>query len=455
MNQPTRANARTAALDALLECRKKEAFAQEILDHLFKQQRLSQADRRLTTQLVYGVLRRRGTLDALLRPLVNRPSAQVQPWLWESLRLGAFQLALLSQIPSHAAIFETVELAAVQGEPKAKTFINGVLRSVLRLLTKEYASRPGPDALPVSDGRFRRLAQAALPDPASHPTAYLAEAFSLPPWFVERWLARFGWEETLRLGFWFAGPVPTYLRVNPLKTDRMTLLGRLLEAEVEAEPGLHPQSIRLLEHASIRDLPGFEEGLFVVQDDSAMHVASALGPQPGWDVLDLCAGPGGKTTHLAELMLNRGSITACDIDEGRLQPLRDTCQRLDFTIIHPFLLDPNQKEPLPGPFDAVLVDVPCSNTGVLGRRPEARWRLKPSDLDHLTGLQFRLLNRAIEAVRPGGVVLYSTCSIEPEENRGVLEKVLKQHPGLVLEAENEKAPGRPADGAYWARLRKR
>src|SRR5947209_3016944 len=148
---------------------------------------------------------------------------------------------------------------------------------------------------------------------------------------------------------------------------------------------------------------------------SAMEVGTALNPQRGWRVLDLCAGPGGKTTHLAELMNNEGHILACDIDERRLQPLNESCARLGLTCIETKVL--TDDEPPPGPSDAVLVDVPCSNTGVLGRRPEARWRLKPGDFRHLTRLQANLLVKACERVRAGGVVVYSTCSIEPEENR--------------------------------------
>lgn len=452
MSATPRPNARSAALHALLECRKKEAFVQEVLDRVLHEQPLSPADRRLTTQMAYGVLRRRGTLDALLRPLVNRPLEQMQPWLWESLRLGAFQLTLLSQIPPHAAIYETVELATRHGEPKAKGFINGVLRSLSRLLTTDEETSPGPDALPITQGRYRRLAQPVLPDPATHPVQYLADAYSLPPWLAERWLTRYSVEESQRLAFWFAGPAPTYLRVNPLKSDRATLLGKLIEAEVEAEPAGHPQSIRLLEAASIRDLPGYDEGLFVVQDDSAMHVASALQPQPGWSVLDLCAGPGGKTSHLAELMENQGRIVACDIDESRLKPLRETAQRLDLSIIDMQVVSPEVDNAPVGPFDAVLVDVPCSNTGVLGRRPEARWRLKPADLNHLVGLQAQLLNRALDRVKPGGVVVYSTCSIEPEENRQLVDHVLAQREGWKVQNDSSQVPGQPGDGGYCARI---
>jgi 16S rRNA (cytosine967-C5)-methyltransferase len=273
---------------------------------------------------------------------------------------------------------------------------------------------------------------------------------------TSRWLNRYGWAECLRLGFWFAGAAPLWLRCNPLRTDRDTFLAALAQAGVRAEPGEHPQAVRLLEHAAIRDLPGYEEGWFTVQDESAMRVASALGPQPGSRVLDLCAAPGGKTTHLAELMQNQGQVIACDVDELRLQTVQELCRRLGITIVETHRLHPErQEEPPAGPFDAILVDVPCSNTGVLGRRPEVRWRLRPGELPHLVRLQTKLLLQAVERIRPGGSVIYSTCSIEPEENRQVAQAVLAAVSHLVLEAEQEQMPGQTADGGYWAKLRSR
>jgi 16S rRNA (cytosine967-C5)-methyltransferase len=271
-------------------------------------------------------------------------------------------------------------------------------------------------------------------------------------------------EEARRLGFWFAGPGPLTLRCNSLRTDRQALLSALVQAGFSAEAGEHPQAIRLREHAAVRDLPGYEEGWFSVQDESAMRVASALAPQPGWTVLDLCAAPGGKATHLAELMHDQGKVVACDTDARRLQTLSGLAQRLGLKGVSTRLLgsDPPHSLPLSqsgrggqeGSFDAALVDVPCSNTGVMGRRPEVRWRLRPDEFRHLTPLQGGLLRRAMEQVRPGGVVVYSTCSIEPEENGPLVRAVLQAVRGWVLEAEEEAVPGRPADGGYWARLRR-
>jgi 16S rRNA (cytosine967-C5)-methyltransferase len=452
----TQHTARSLALQVLLQCRQRDAFVQEVLDRQLSRTPLSAADRRLATQLSYGVLRRRATLDALLRPLVQRQPQEVEPWLWDALRLGAFQLALLTHIPAHAALNETVELAALFQRPRAKGFLNGVLRSLLGLLTDKRSEAPAADALPLEGGAYRKLARAVLPAPAEHPLEYLSAAFALPRWLVERWLGRYGWDECVRLGFWFAGPAPLWLRCNPLRGNRDALLAAFAGAGIRAESGDVPQAVRLLDHAAVRQLPGYDQGWFAVQDQSAMRVAAALAPEPSSCVLDLCAAPGGKTTHLAELMRNQGRIIACDVDDDRLRTVRELCDRLGITIVEPVRLRPElNEEPPAGPFDAILVDVPCSNTGVLGRRPEVRWRLRSDDLKHLVLLQTKLLLLAGERIRPGGALVYSTCSIEPEENRAVVDTVLQTMPELSLEADESQAPGKPADGGYWARLRRK
>lgn len=450
-------NARTLALQVLLDCARHEGFIQDVLDRQLstpQARELSGPDRRLATHLAYGVLRRRGTLTTLLQPLVNRPPEAVEPWLWDTLQLGVYQLLLLTQIPPHAALNETVELARLFGRPRAKGFINGVLRSCLGLITADRLTEPAADALPMEGGSYRRLTRPALPAPATHPVEYLARAFGLPLWLAERWLPRLGRDEAYRLGFWFAGPAPLTLRVNPLRSARAALLDALARGGWHADPGDQPQVIRLREHVAVRDLPGYADGWFSVQDESATRAGAAVAPEPGSAVLDLCAAPGGKTTHLAEQMHDRGRIVACDVDEGRLQTVRELAARLGLRSIETVRIDPQRRDSVPaGPFDRVLVDVPCSNTGVLGRRPEARWRLVPGDIRHLVLMQERLLRLAVERTRPGGTVVYSTCSIEPEENGQLVRRVLAGLPGTTLEAEEESAPGRPSDGAYWARVR--
>jgi 16S rRNA (cytosine967-C5)-methyltransferase len=455
--QGARHNARSLALQVLLDGARRQGFVQDLLDRQLQSEQargLLSADRRLATQLAYGVLRRRGTLTALVQPFVNRPPEKVEPWLWDALHLGTFQLAMLTQIPVHAALHETVELAVQFGRPRARGFLNAVLRACAGLITQDRVDAPAADALPVEQGVYRRLARAVLPDPATSPVEYLAQGFGFPGWLARRWLDRLGRDEAFRLGFWFAGPAPLTLRVNPLRVSREHLVEALRSAGWTAEAGVHLQAIRLGEHAAVRDLPGYAEGWFSVQDESAMSVASAVNPRPGDRILDLCSAPGGKTTHLAELMGDEGRIVACDIDEQRLRTVGELAKRLGLRSIEMVCFSGENADQIPrGPFDAVLVDVPCSNTGVLGRRPEARWRLSPEDVRQLVMLQDRHLRVAIERVKPGGVVVYSTCSIEPEENAGLVRKVMKGS-RLILEAENAASPGQPADGGYWARLRK-
>jgi 16S rRNA (cytosine967-C5)-methyltransferase len=474
--------ARQIATDVLHRSRAREGFVAELIDDAASAASVTPQDRRFLTQLVNGVIRRKGTLDALLKPFVQIPFHAVQPRVWDVLHLGAFQLCFLTHVPKHAAVNETVELAPHVGSPKAKGFVNSVMRRVAELVTDEFTDKPGADAVPMdlslasggrqppvgeekreekkqgadaprSPNQYRRLTKSVLPDPIAAPDAYFAAAFSVPKWLADRWLTRHGPEETTRLGFWFNAPPPLWIRVNKLHNDRETYRLRLAASLIDAETGEHPQSLRFPEHHAIRELPGYDDGDFAVQDHSSMLVASALGVQPGMRVLDLCAAPGGKTTHLAELMDNRGVITACDTDPKRLETVTTLCQRLGIKGVRTAVVQENG-EPPQGPFDAALVDVPCSNTGVLGRRPEVRWRLKPNEFEFLIRLQTRLLFQALDRVKSGGVVVYSTCSIEPDENENVVKGVLRGMRNVKLEAEHHSVPGKPSDGGYWARLRK-
>jgi 16S rRNA (cytosine967-C5)-methyltransferase len=438
--------ARELAAEVLRRGREEHVFASDALEALIAD---SPQERRLATQLAYGTTRRVATLDAILRPFVRQPLFQLEPEVLDVLRLGAYQLVLLDGIPPHAAVHETVELVRFVRKPQASGLINGVLRRVAELVTDDVTGDLRADTVPLDGSQqFRRLNQAILPDPVTNPIGYIATGFSWPRWLAERWFDRFGFNECCRLGFLFNAPPPLWLRVNALKTTRDAYRTHL----TDAVPGEAPMSLRV-PGGSVRDLPGYADGTFTVHDHSSQLVAMALRPQPGWSVLDLCAAPGGKTTHLAELMQNRGRIVACDIDESRLNTVTTLAQRLGHTIIETVLMAEDGLPP-PGPFDAALVDAPCSNTGVLGRRPEVRWRIQPNEFEYLIRLQTRLLLAAISRVKPGGTVVYSTCSIEHDENRGVIDAVLRGHRGLTVEAEATAIPGEPSDGGYWARLRK-
>jgi 16S rRNA (cytosine967-C5)-methyltransferase len=236
--------------------------------------------------------------------------------------------------------------------------------------------------------------------------------------------------------------------------DRDAVLAAFESAGISARAGVHPDSVRLEQPARVTDLPGFAEGWFTVQDESAMGAATLLAPQPGNRVLDLCAAPGGKSSHLAALMGNKGSVMAVDVNDARLELIGQTCRRLGLTIVKTRHVQRDLADVPAGPFDAILMDVPCSNTGVLGKRPEVRWRMTPGDLTELVELQKRLFEVAIQRLGPDGRLVYSTCSIEPEENQGIIAEMLTRHPDLRLVEEKSHIPGSPADGGFQALLRR-
>lgn len=516
---PIGKTSRQIALTTLMAAVNSDEFVTDHLEQAFVRSDLAPIERRLATELTFGVVRRKATLDAILEKAVTRPRSQVETALWMLLRIGVYQLTICDGIPPHAACDETVELARWIGRPEWVSLANGVLRGISRSILDDQTQNqsPSPQSVPTTHHRFRQLDQPIFADPTDKPLAYLAKAFSLPMWLLERWDKRFDFPELCRLGFWFNTPSPLCLRVNTLRTDRDTVLAAFAEAGIAARPGVLPSSIWLgpvdgvprgdrpttvaaesvdltmdeeiealldspgespasdsdevptgeneaspeaLSRPTRRDtpiridrLPGFNEGWFVVQDESAQRVATLLAPQPGETVLDLCSAPGTKTTHLAELMRNEGRIIATDASEERLKRVDENCRRLGITIVETKAIS-NESLDLPeGPFDAILIDAPCSNTGVLGKRPDARWRIQADDLEELSRIQLRLLLAASDRLKPGGRILYSTCSIEPEENSAVIEAAGHFRKKLKLELMNELVPGRPADGGFQSLLR--
>jgi 16S rRNA (cytosine967-C5)-methyltransferase len=450
-------SAREAAFAVLSEYKNGGRFVAALLQPLFESAALASSDeRRLAVELTNGVVRREATLDAILRPHIQRPRHQVEGELWTLLQLGAYQLVFLDSIPAYAAVNETVALARSLGRERWSGFLNGVLRNVERALTDRFQPQPDTASVPVSEGRYRGLAQGVFADPSVDPINFFAEAFSFPRWLAARWHARFGFDELCRLGFWFDRAPVLSLRVNLLKTSREELIRLLNERGVETQPGALPEAIRLATTARVDTLPGFADGFFSVQDESAMLAVDRLSPRPGEKILDLCAAPGTKTTHLAERMQNSGAIVATDIRADRLTRVAENCARLGISIVQPLLVPENANSPVAslaaGPFDAVLADVPCSNTGVLGKRPEARWRITPAEIEELASRQRSLLESACRRLRSGGRLIYSTCSIEPEENDEVVRDLLQRAPAMSLVNEWREVPGQPGDGGYQALL---
>jgi len=440
--------ARDIAFAVLDEHHRTGRFVASLLDSLPSAGQLSPADRRLAMEIINGVVRRKATVDALLSPHVRRPRHRIEDALWTLLQIGTYQLVFLSAVPPHAAVNETVKLADRLGKPRWRGFLNGVLRAVSRNLADEMTNLPAADAIPLAGRQYRRCRQPIFADPQQHTVEYVTAAFSFPAWLVARWVQRFEFEDLLRIGFWFNTPPRPSLRVNRLKTTRDVLLADLTAADVAAVPGHRPESILLTGPAEIERLPGFWEGRFCVQDESAMAAAEMLDPQPGETVLDLCAAPGTKSTHLVELMADEGTVVAADIRTDRLERVEENARRLELGTIETCLIQTDGRDIPPGPFDAILVDAPCSNTGVLGKRPEARWRLQPRDLVELAGIQRRLLTCACDRLREGGRIVYSTCSIEPEENTGVVQAVLRRRGDMRLVDSVDHVPGQPADGGH-------
>lgn len=411
-------------------------FVDALLERELAAETLSPADRRLCQELVYGVVRWRGTLDWLIaRKTGDRPQPQR---LQDVLRLGLYQIFWLSRIPDHAAVHETVELAKRLGLAQQAGFVNALLRSYLR-----------------EAGPTRQLLH-ELQITAPH------LGWSHPEWLVRRWLDRWGPDRTRQLLHWNNTPARNYARVNLLKTDPTRLLERWRQKE-NVEYDLFRRDwleenlvFELRRHPPLARLGSFREGWFYVQDPSTLLAVNLLQLKPGHRLLDWCAAPGGKTTYAAQRMQNQGRILARDTDPERLEMLRENCERLGVACAEILAAGASWPDWARQGFDRVLVDVPCSNTGVLRRRPDLRWRLQGEELYRLPATQLELLKQAAAHVRPGGLLAYSTCSLEPEENEQVVRAFLQSTPGFSLEQERILLPFVDGvDGAYVARLRRR
>lgn len=404
-------NPRQAASSVLFRIHKEGCFADQLMDRELAGGQLSGPDRGLFAELVFGVLRRQGTLDHILTGLVTQPLARLEPQVLILLRLGLYQLVYLDRIPESAAVNETVNLAKLS-LPRASGLVNAVLRNYLR--HKDTVT---------------------FPDPVAAPAASIAARHSHPAWLVKLWFSQLGEEETEHLAEASSLQPPLTLRTNTLRISRDGLVSRFADNGISATPcRFSPHGIQVEGRHHIPGLPGFREGLFTVQDEASQVAALMLDPQPGERVLDACAAPGGKATHLAQLMDNQGELLAMDISGSKLALIQETAQRLGISIIRTRAADLLNSAAFPADaFDRVLLDAPCSGLGVIRRNPEAKWRLTPADITRLAATQQSLLKNAIRMLKPGGVLLYSTCSTTVEENETVVLDFLSRRPDCVLE----------------------
>ena len=417
---------------------------------------LGMADRDVATavDLAETVVRRLSTLDAVLVAFCSRPREKVEKELWSLAQVGAAQLMFRPDIPPHAAVGETVAVADEIDRPQWKGFLNGMLRSIERSLSHTdvlepsdrgaFVSGPGPSGSATAWCRFRKSVVDLLADQAE----WQSRAYGLPRWLVRRWNAADyadPLEEIMRACN--ASP-PLWLRVNPAVGSR----GELVAALDGAEPGPLDESIRLPRAVPLSSVPGFNDGSCSVQDLTAMRAVDLLDPQDGETVLDFCAAPGGKTGHIAERLAGSGRVIATDVSPHRLKRVNSNIERLQLTNVETRVIERDGSRDPVGSFDAALIDAPCSNTGVLAKRPEARWRVRPEDLDELPKLQQELIRRAARTVRPGGRLVYSTCSIEAEENQAVVDAFLSSQPQWKRVEQSLYLPSGPGDGGFHALL---
>ncbi len=421
---------RKLALEILLTVERENAYANLALAGAFRHNELSERDRGFVTALVQGVLRHRMSLDETMAQLSSRPLDKLPAALKNVLRLGLFQLIFMPNLPPSAVLNTATELAKTFGHQGLAKFTNGVLRSHVRKMDKagaeigvandttELANNDAANSNDSSDTEISEVAR-------------LSTSYSMPAWIVERWLKNFGKNETIAL-LTFSQSTP----VLAVRTNEMAITPEGLE-QIFANEGITCQKGRLVEscliiergerqatatahknssfHGSPLKLPGYAEGLFSVQDEAAAFVAVVTAPKAGEVVIDLCAAPGGKTVHMAEMMDNHGRIIAVDVSETRLNLIKSNRTRLELTNIETVACDGRIFQFEQGA-DRVLIDAPCTGTGVLNRRSDMRYQRQPGDLAQLVELQRELLANAATLVKPGGIIVYSTCSIEAEEN---------------------------------------
>lgn len=401
--------ARETAFSVLNRCEKQGQYSNLALDAALKRGSLSEQDRALTTALVYGVLERKLTLDYQLASLSSRPLEQIAPDTLTALRMGIYQLAFLDRIPVHAAVHETVSLV----NKRTAGFVNAILRSFLR--REKQLFFPAQEDLP----------------------AYLSVRYSVGEALCQRFLTALGQEKTEAILAAFENQPPLTLRVNTLKVTRDTLLAQLWEAGLDAVTSVHSKhGIRITGNAPVTALPGFAEGYFFVQDEASQVCAEALDAHPSHRVLDTCACPGSKTFGIAMDMENRGELIACDLHASKLSLVRSGAERLGISIVDVRERDARASSPEweteDGQFDRILCDVPCSGFGVLAKKPELRYK-DPAVSDSLPDIQLEILKNSFRFLKKGGKLVYSTCTVLPEENENNLKRFLACTPSAKLE----------------------
>lgn len=400
-------NARRLALKILKQIEMENQFSHITIKEMLKSSEVTDIDRRFITNIVYGVLENKLLLDYYIRKLSTVRYGKINKEILNILRMGLYQIAFMSKVPDSAAVNESVKLAK-KFSPQYSGFVNGILRSFIRL-----------------EGKIE------LPDRKKHLVAHLSISYSHPEWLVEKWLIEFGEEFTESLLKANNETPKLWLRVNTLKIQRKEFIDRLEAEGVKAIPSEWMEDAVMVENLnehSIESLVGFNEGWFQVQDISSMCVSKISNVKAGDVVIDVCAAPGGKTTHMAQLMGNTGQIIARDMHPQKLKLIEESAHRLGINIIKTEVYDATHFDvSLKHVADIVLVDAPCSGLGIIRRKPDIKYNKSIEDLNSLTEIQYKILETASEYVKSSGTLIYSTCTINADENIKMVEKFLAHH----------------------------
>lgn len=407
-------NAREIALEMICNIIDKGAYANLETYRDLKKVQLAETDKRFALEITYGTVKHWNTLDWVIRSFLKRPVKKVDPFVFNVLRMGTYQLLYMDRVPASAACDESVKLVKKKKHQGAADFVNGVLRAVAR--------------------KYSSIHDVSFPDINEQPVEHIGLKYSHPFWMVERWIRNFGTENTIDLCRYNNQPPVLSVRVNTLKISVEDFKELLVDKGIDWERGrLCPEALLIKEYGRVEQDDSLR-GMYITQSEPSMLVSRILNPKRGEAVLDACSAPGSKTTHLAQLMENKGMILAVDIHESRTKLVKNNCRRLGVSCVKTLVSDSREiAKKTNQRFDAVLVDAPCSGTGVLNRRADARWRRKSTDIITLSRLQKEILESAASLLKPGGRLVYSTCSMEPEENSFVISAFLEKHPDFFLD----------------------
>lgn len=411
-------NARELALRVLYDIQENNAYSNIELKKQLDSSKLEQVEKGLATELVYGVVKWRLQLDWIIGQLSNIKIHKISPWIINILRMGIYQLKFLDKIPESASVNESVKLAKKHGNQGSVRFVNGLLR-----------------------GYLRKKNEIKYPD-ESNIVKYISVMYSHPEYLVEKWINEFGIEVTKDLCEANNDVASTSARVNTLKTSKEQLIEKLKSEGIEVRNGLYFNDAIILDNPhNISNLSSFKEGLFQIQDESSMLVGAICDPKSGQIVADVCAAPGGKSTHIAQLMNNEGIVYSRDIHEHKIKLIADNAKRLGINIMKVGLKDASEVDnDLLEKCDRVVVDAPCSGLGIIRRKPDIRWNRQIEDIDCLVKLQKNILETCSKYVKKGGYLIYSTCTINDEENIDVVNHFLDDHNNFMLTDISDSVP---------------